>query len=78
MKTGEFMPIPDVDDTVSYESFEYDYDSAGKVILESGRKKMVCRKVLTRHFGYSGADSMYVNMVVGEVSQAEMNQRLKE
>jgi hypothetical protein len=75
---GEFMPIPDVGDTVSYESFEYDYDSTGKAILDSGRNKTVCRKVLTRHFSYSGEDFLHVNIVVGDVSDGEMAKRLKE
>jgi hypothetical protein len=74
---GEFLPIPAVGDTVAYESYEYDY-VAGKANLESGRKKIVCRKVLTRHFSYSGEDFLNVNIVVGDVSQAEMAKRLKE
>jgi hypothetical protein len=76
---GEFLPIPAVGDTVSYESYEYDYDSTGKAIIESGRTKIVTRKVKTRHFGYSsGADGLYINTVVGDMPQEEMAMRLEE
>ncbi len=63
---GEFLPIPNVGDTVSYMSND----------------KMVTRKVLTRHFGYTSGDigyeGMYVNIVVGDVPDGEMAKRLKE
>jgi hypothetical protein len=64
---GEYLPIPDVGDTVSYVSNDVP----------------VTRKVLTRHFGYTSGDifdydGMYVNIVVGDVSKEEMTKRLKE
>jgi hypothetical protein len=74
---GQFMPIPDVGDTVNYMSYEYDYDDKGMAKLDTGREIMVARKVRTRHFGYSD-DYVFVNIVVGDVPDGEMLMRLKQ
>ena len=74
---NEFMPIPNVGDTVSYESYEYDYDDKKHLIESSGRNITVARKVKTRHFTY-GEDHVGVNIVVSDVPKGEMAMRLKE
>jgi hypothetical protein len=74
---GQFMPVPDVGDTVNYMSYHYDYDEKGSIVEGSGREIMVARKVKTRHFGYSEG-YVFVNVVVGDVPDGEMAMRLKE
>jgi len=74
---NEFMPIPNVGDTVSYQSYEYDYDDKHRIIDGSGRDIVVARKVKTRHFSYSAAH-IGVNIVVTDVPKGEMAMRLKE
>jgi hypothetical protein len=76
-KDGEQFAIPDVGDTVSYDSYEYDYKPGGELIEASGRVVRVARKVKTRHFSYY-PDAVYINIVVTDVPQSEMALRLKE
>lgn len=77
VEAGQFLPIPEVGDTVSYESYEYDYDDKHNLIEDSGREIMVARKVRTRHFSY-GPTGVHVNIVVVDVPKGEMPMRLKE
>src|SRR5438034_4150279 len=74
---NEFMAVPNVGDTVSYQSYEYDYDENHRLIEESGRETIVARKVKTRHFSY-GEEYVAVNVVVTDVPKDEMAMRLKE
>jgi hypothetical protein len=74
---GEFLPIPDVGDTVSYDSYEYDYGPGGRLIDGTGRVVRVARKVKTRHYSYFGG-TVAVNIVVVDVPKGEMSRRLKE
>jgi len=74
---NSFLPIPRVGDTVSYESYEYDYDKDHKLVEGSGREMMVARKVKTVHYSYS-EDRVFVNIVVTDVPPGEMSKRLKE
>jgi hypothetical protein len=74
---GQFLPVPDVGDTVSYESYQFDYDSSGKVIEDSGRVVMVVRKVRTRHFTFN-KHGVWINIVVVDVPKGEMAMRLKD
>ena len=62
-KQGEFIPIPEVGDTVSYHDGEED----------------VFRKVLTRHFSYTNVnnDYYYVTLVVTDVDPQEQDAREK-
>ena len=76
-KDGQLFPIPDVGDTVSYDSYHYDYRKDGSLIEESGRVARVARKVRTRHFSYFGA-MLSINVVVVDVPAGEMGMRLKE
>jgi hypothetical protein len=48
---GEYTPLPDVGDSVSYE-------------LDGGRKDY---KVLSRHFSYQSGNWRHVNIVVAEL-----------
>ena len=66
VEDGHFLAIPNVGDTVSYESYEYNYEPDGKLIKESGRVVMVARKVKTRHYDYY-PDGVSVNIVVVDV-----------
>ena len=74
---NEYLPIPNVGDTVAYESFEYKYDENHNVKEDSGRTIRVARKVKTRHFSYFG-DCVSVNIVVTDVPEGELAMRLKE
>ena len=78
MEEGEYMPIPNVGDTVTYESYEYDYDDRHRLIEDSGREITVARKVKTRHFSYHQGRLVFINIVVGDVPEGEMLKRLKE
>jgi len=60
-ETGEYLPVPSVGDTVTYEEGE----------------KAVARKVLTRHFSYVSPDWCCVNIVVTDVPAEEIAGRLK-
>jgi len=75
---GEAALIPAVGDTVSYMSYEYDYDSKGTLIEDSGRDVTAARLVKTRHFGYHGGRLQWVNIVVTDVPEGKMPLRLKE
>ena len=62
---GEYPPIPNVGDSVCYQYGD----------------ETVCRKVLTRHFTYFNAGNTQftlVNIVVTDMEEGEMAQRLKE
>jgi hypothetical protein len=72
-----FIPIPDVGDTVLYQSYEYDYDEKHHLIEGSGRDITVARKVKTRHFSYAD-NYVGINIVVTDVPKGEMAMRLKE
>jgi hypothetical protein len=74
---NEYLPIPNVGDTVTYQSYEYDYDENRRLKEESGREIMAARKVKTRHFSYY-YDHVNVNIVVTDVPVGEMAMRLKE
>lgn len=74
---GGLLVIPDVGDTVSYESYRYDYTPDGRLVEGSGRALRVAHKVKTRHFSYYG-DGVSVNLVVGDVPSGEMAMRLKQ
>jgi hypothetical protein len=74
---GQFLAVPDVGDTVSYESYEYDYTPEGRLVESSGRRIRVARKVKTRHYSYFG-DFVSINIVVVDVPKGEMGTRLKE
>jgi hypothetical protein len=75
---SEFLAIPDVGDTVSYVSYEYEYDDKHNIVEGSGRTITVARKVKTRHFDYSRPDHVFVNIVVVDVPKGEMPMRRKE
>jgi hypothetical protein len=78
-RDGQLFVVPDVGDTVSYESYEYDYGPNHELIESSGRAVRVARKVTTRHFSYwPTTDALSINIVVVDVSQDEMAMRLKE
>jgi hypothetical protein len=74
---GQFLAVPRVGDTVSYESYEYDYTSEGQLIDGSGRPKRVARKVKTVHYSYFD-EFVAINIVVTDVPRGEMGIRLKE
>jgi hypothetical protein len=74
---GQFLPVPDVGDTVSYDSYAYDYEPDGKLIESSGRVVRVARKVKTRHYSYNEL-GVWINIVVVDVPPGEMAMRLKE
>jgi hypothetical protein len=74
---GQFLAVPNVGDTVSYESYEYDYASDGQLIENSGREIRVARKVKTVHYSYFD-DFVAINIVVVDVPKGEMGLRLKE
>lgn len=76
-EAGQPLPIPDVGDTVSYDSYEYDYDSSGELIEGSGGVVRVARKVKTRHYNY-GEHGIWINIVVVDVPDGEMPMRLKQ
>lgn len=78
IEQGEYMPVPDVGDTVTYESYEYDYDDKDLAKLDTGREITVARKVRTRHFSYHEGKLSHINIVVGDVPKGEMLMRLKE
>jgi hypothetical protein len=73
---GQFMPIPRVGDTVSYESYRYDYKD-NRIVEGSGRVIVVARKVRTVHYSFI-ADLVSVNIVVTDVPEGELAMRLKE
>ncbi len=75
---GEVGIIPNVGDTVTYESYEYDYDENHRLIETSGREVTVARMVKTRHFGYHEGKLTFVNIVVTDVPEGEMLLRLKK
>jgi hypothetical protein len=78
-KDGEQIAIPDLGDTVSYDSYEYKYTPTGELIENSGKVIRVARKVKTRHFSYfPSTNTMSVNIVVTDVPSGEMPMRLKE
>jgi hypothetical protein len=74
---GQLLPVPDVGDTVSYDSYKYDYEPSGKLIQESGRVVRVARKIKTRHYSYFES-GISINIVVVDVLEGEMPMRLKE
>jgi hypothetical protein len=64
-KNGEFIPIPDIGDSVSYS-------------FDNERKPF---KVLSRHFSYRsdpGGESCLINIVVTDISLEEMAARRKK
>ncbi len=64
-KNGEYVPIPDIGDSVSYS-------------FDNERKPF---KVLSRHFSYrsaSAGDECLINIVVTDISQEEMAARRKK
>ena len=77
VEDGGFLPVPDVGDTVSYESYQFDYDASGKVIEDSGRVVVVSRKVRTRHFTFN-KHGVWINIVVVDVPKGEMSMRIKD
>ncbi len=66
------VPIPNVGDTVSYDSWEH----TGSGPTE-GRDIVVARKIVSRHF-YVHRDHIVVYFVVSDATGAEMRERLKE
>jgi len=70
--SGSFVPIPAIDDTVSYDSWEH--TGPGPT---DGRDCVVMRKVVSRHF-YTHQDHVCVYVVVTDLSDAERASRLKE
>jgi hypothetical protein len=74
---GQLLHVPDIGDTVSYQSYKYDYTPEGRLIGDSGRAIRVARKVKTRHYSYFD-DFVAINIVVVDVPDGEMGLRLKE
>ena len=78
-KDGEQIAIPDVGDTVFYDSYEYKYTPTGGLIENGGKVVRVARKVKTRHFSYfPSTNTVNVNIVVTDVPLGELPMRLKE
>ncbi len=76
---GQLFAVPNVGDTVSYDSYKYDYGPNHELIENSGRVVRVARKVKTRHYSYwPTTDTLSINIVVVDVPEGEMSMRLKE